>query len=141
VTFNEIPLEHLYDIQNDLLSRKGCQAAVDRSLAANLKVCQGYAALSATTSYSVEFGREYIVGVEGDTTITERARLAIEEAAGASLKTRSATEFSGEGLYVGIMLDTRCIVPNTATEPSTIAPMPRKEAGLIGRLLVAFWPA
>lgn len=141
VTIAEIALEDLYDIQNDLLNRKACQAAVDRSLAANLKVCQGYAALSATTSYTLAVDSNFDFNAQGSAAIAARAKLAIEEAAGTKLSVQSATELSGEGLYVGIQLDTRCIVPNTATEPSTLAPVARKEAGLLGRWLESWWSA
>jgi hypothetical protein len=132
VTIKEIPLDHLFDIQEELLNRKSCQAAVDHALAANLKVCQGYAALSATTSYALTVDRDF--DIRAETPEARSARLALEEAAGTKLRAQSATELSGEDLYVGIRLVRRCIVPNTATEPSTIAATPPKS-------WANWWPA
>ncbi len=65
VTISEIDYSHLFEIEDNLLSQKNCEKAVQRLLRANRKVCPGYAALSATTSYKVHVGSKLHSGAEG----------------------------------------------------------------------------
>ena len=53
VEISEIAEQYLSEIQDILLSQPSCLNIVTRLLRAKKKVCSGYAALSATTSYKV----------------------------------------------------------------------------------------
>jgi hypothetical protein len=55
VAISEVAMDDLLDIQDNLLREKNCDDTVNRLLKANKQVCAGYAALSATTSYKVNY--------------------------------------------------------------------------------------
>jgi len=120
VTISEIAMSHLYKIQNALLQDPSCDKIVQDLLHKNEKVCAGYAALSATTSYKVHYDTKYEASAEAKMPLMNALRDKIEAAAGSQIRVQSEDELTGENLYYGIQLWELCITPNTATEPSKL---------------------
>lgn len=120
VMIQEIPYSDLFEIEDDLLSQKKCDEAVHRLLEAKMTVCPGYAALSATTRYRLEFGSAVDISAEDRIAALNAARQVIQESSGGQLRNEGDDEISGDGLFYGIQLSRRCITLDTATEPSTL---------------------
>ena len=120
VTISEINYSDLFEIEDNLLSQKNCEKAVQRLLKANQKVCPGYAALSATTSYKVHVQAKVQSGAEGKAPVINAVQKAIEERANGQLRVQSDDELTGENLFYGIQLSRYCITPGDASEPSVL---------------------
>lgn len=118
VSIREIPMNHLIEIENHLLSQKHCDEIVQRVLKANKQVCSGYSALAATTSYTVRYDVKLGLNAETKLPAVNAVQKAIEESAGSTIHIRNGDELHGENLFYGIQLSKFCITPNTATEPS-----------------------
>jgi len=116
VSITEIPMSDLSEIEDLLLSQKQCDSVVQKLLKANKKVCAGYAALSATTTYKVNVDNKF-------TADAKTVQAALQERAGADIAVRSADEYRGDNLYYGIQLSELCITPGDATEPSVLPPL------------------
>jgi hypothetical protein len=135
VTISEIAMSHLYEIQNVLLQDPACDKTVQDLLHKNQKVCAGYAALSATTSYKVHYDGKLESSAEAKMPLVNALRDKIEADAGSQIHVQSEDELTGENLYYGIQLWELCITPDTATEPSKLRsaappPAPGAQASL-----------
>jgi len=120
VTISEIDYSHLFEIEDNLLSKKNCDKAVQRLLKANRKVCPGYAALSATTSYKVHIQSKVNSGAEDKVPVINAVQQAIEQRANSELRVQSEDELTGDNLFYGIQLSHYCITPDDASEPSIL---------------------
>jgi hypothetical protein len=122
VVVSEIALSHLHEIQNTLLQDKNCDETVQGLLKANVKVCAGYSALSATTSYRVRYESKFGSSAEARIPVIEAVQKKIEADAGSKIEIQGEDELLGENLYYGIQLWEQCITPSTANEPSPLPP-------------------
>jgi len=128
VTISEIDYSDLFEIEDNLLNQKNCDKAVQRLLKANQKVCPGYAALSATTSYKVHVQSKVQSGAEDKVPVINAVQKAIEERANGQLRVQSEDELTGENLFYGIQLSHYCITPDDASEPSILPQASAQEA-------------
>lgn len=102
------------------MSQKKCDKTVQKLLQANRKVCAGYAALSATTSYKVNVDRKFAAGGDAHAPIMTAVQQAIELHTEGQVRLTGRDELAGEDLFYGIQLSSLCITLNTATEPSVL---------------------
>jgi hypothetical protein len=116
----EITLADLAEIQDQLLSQKSCDKTVQMLLHADKKVCAGYAALSATTSYKVHTDRSFDSKGESRVSVTSAVKEAIELHTDGQVRVTDRNELAGEDLFYGIQLSSLCITLDTATEPSVV---------------------
>lgn len=134
----EIAMSDLAEIQDRLLSQKKCDETVQRLLQANKKVCAGYAALSATTSYKVHVDRGFDAGGDAHAPVMNAVQQAIELHTEGQVRLTARDELAGEDLFYGIQLSSLCITLNTATEPSVLSepvaarPNPRRDTSTEG---------
>jgi hypothetical protein len=134
VAISEISMSDLAEIQDALLSEKSCDRVVQSLLKANKQVCAGYAAISATTSYKVRVNSKFESGAD-NVPVVDQVKRALETHAGSEIRVESADQLSGDDLFYGIQLSQLCITPDTATEPSVLAPQPAPaRPGLLARL-------
>jgi hypothetical protein len=125
VSISEIDYDDLFAIEDDLLSQQNCEKAVTRLLQANRKVCPGYAALSATTTYRIRVRSELQSEAKDSVPVINTVQQAMQERANSQLHIQSADELTGENLFYGIQLSRLCITPKDASEPSVLAQSPR----------------
>jgi hypothetical protein len=109
VAITSISLADLFGVEDVLLRRKECDAAVGRLLDAKKQVCFGAAALSATISYTERNDVTFKTGAKG------------RERSAGEIKTAGGEKRAGEDLFYGIRLWPQCITPASATEPSVLA--------------------
>lgn len=117
---SEIALSDLSDIEDKLLSQKSCEETVERLLKAHRKVCSGYAALSATTSYKVHVSAKFESGSDGRASTIGAVQQALQEHTEGQIRSTGTDELTGEDLFYGIQLSSLCITLNTDTEPSVL---------------------
>jgi len=120
----EIAESELADIQDQLLSQKSCDKTVQRLLKAHRKVCAGYAALSATTFYKVQFDSMVASGDDTRAPIINAVQQAMAVHTQGEIKTTGTDELIGQDLFYGIQLSSLCITLDTATEPSVLGESP-----------------
>ena len=132
VSISEIDYGDLFEIEDNLLSQQNCEKAVKRLLQANRKVCPGYAALSATTSYRIHVRSEVQSDAGDNVPVITTVRQAIQQRANSQLRIQSADELTGENLFYGIQLSRLCITPKGASEPSILALSPGGEGARAG---------
>lgn len=140
VAIAEIAMSDLFDIQQALLSQPSCLHTVGQLVRASKQVCAGYAALSANTSFKVNFDKQLRAKEEAKLPVLEKVRSVIQQNAGSEISIRNADELNGDGLYYGIQLSELCITPDTASEPSVLAQTPQtlasERSGLIKKTAV-----
>lgn len=119
VEISEIAEQYLSEIQDALLSQPSCQSIVTKLLRAKKKVCSGYAALSATTSYKVNVASKF-AAEENKQPVLEKVKSVIEEHAGSEIKISSDDELKGEGLFYGILLSRLCMTLDDGSGPSEL---------------------
>jgi hypothetical protein len=120
VTMSEIDYRDLFDIEDNLLSQKNCEKAVKRLLQANRKVCPGYAALSATTSYKVHVHTEVRSEAEDRAPILHAVQHALQQRVDGQIQVQSGDELTGEHLFYGIQLSHLCITVQDDPQPSVL---------------------
>jgi hypothetical protein len=121
VSISEIAMRDLYVIQQKLLNDKNCDDMVGELLKQKeMKVCPGYAVLTASTSYKVHTDATIGSGAETKMPIIEAVKRQIELATKGEIKLTDAHELVGQDLYYGIKLSPVCLTPNTATAPSRL---------------------
>jgi hypothetical protein len=131
-------MSDLKEIEDNLLHQKSCDEVVNSLLQDNKKVCQGYAALSATTLYKVHVDTKFDSSADDKVPIMKTVQQAIQQDADSQIRIQSADELSGDNLFYGIQLSTLCITPGTATEKSYLPQSPVREGPkLFGRLWAA----
>lgn len=123
VEISEIAEQYLSEIQDALLSQPSCQSIVTKLLRAKKKVCSGYAALSATTSYKVNVASKF-AAEENKQPVLEKVKSVIEEHAGSEIKISSDDELKGEGLFYGIQLSRLCMTLDDGSGPSELTQSP-----------------
>lgn len=123
VEISEIAEQYLSEIQDALLSQPSCQSIVMKLLRAKKKVCSGYAALSATTSYKVNVASKF-AAEENKQPVLEKVKSVIEEHAGSEIKISSDDELKGEGLFYGIQLSRLCMTLDDGSGPSELTQAP-----------------
>jgi hypothetical protein len=131
-TIQEIPEAILGRIERLLMNDPDCEYAVSGMLAANKKVCSGYSSLTASISYKVRFARGSELTAESKLEYADVIRETIEAHGGGTVSVRNAEEYSGEKLIYGVLLSSRCFVPDTTAGrasgkggPSQMATTPR----------------
>jgi hypothetical protein len=124
VRIGEITMSDLNDIEDNLLHQKSCDEVVNRLLKANTKVCQGYAALSATTRYKVHIDTKFDSRAEDTVPIMKEVQQAIQQDTDGQIRIQGTDELSGDNLFYGIQLNTLCITPDTAIEKSYLPQSP-----------------
>jgi hypothetical protein len=132
VSISEIDYDDLFAIEDNLLSQQNCEKAVTRLLQANRKVCPGYSALSATTSYRIHVRSALQSEAKDRVPVINTVQQAIQERADTQLHIQSANELAGENLFYGIQLSRLCITPEDASEPSVLAQSPGGEGARAG---------
>jgi len=124
----EIAMSDLAEIQDQLLSQKKCDKTVQKLLQADRKVCAGYAALSATTSYKVNVDRNFDSDGNARISVMNAVQQALELHTDGQIRVTDRNELAGEDLFYGIQLSSLCITLTTALEPSVLngqsAPQP-----------------
>ncbi|MGD9617986.1 MAG: hypothetical protein AB7H90_22715 [Alphaproteobacteria bacterium] len=120
VTISEIAMRDLYVIQKELMSDRNCDEMVGELLKRNVKVCPGYAALTASTSYKVSIDSSVDSGAAARTPVIEAVQRQIAFETQGEIKLTGTHELVGQDLYYGIKLSPVCIAPNTATEPTRL---------------------
>lgn len=123
VEISEVAEQYLSEIQDALLSQPSCQSIVTKLLRAKKKVCSGYAALSATTSYKVNVASKF-AAEENKQPVLEKVKSVIEEHAGSEIKISSDDELKGEGLFYGIQLSRLCMTLDDGSGPSELTQSP-----------------
>jgi hypothetical protein len=123
VAISEITNADLLEIQQELLADKHCNDAVADLVKANIRVCSGHAAISATTSYRVLVERQGELDAGGKEEVAKTVQRAIQVQTGGDIKIHNENELTGDNLFVGIRLYRNCIVLNTATEPTPAPPV------------------
>jgi hypothetical protein len=121
VTISEIDYGDLFEIEDNLLSQRNCEKAVRRLLRAHQKICPGYAALSATTSYRVHVRSALESKAEDKAPVIHAVQKALQERVDGQIRIQSGDELTGENLFYGIQLSRRCITAEDASEPSVLA--------------------
>jgi hypothetical protein len=132
VSISEIDYGDLFAIEDNLLSQPNCETAVKRLLQAKRKVCPGYAALSATTSYRVHVRSELEADAKDSVPVINTVQQVIQENADSQLRIQSADELTGENLFYGIQLSRLCITPKGASEPSVLVQSPGGDGARAG---------
>lgn len=128
VTISEIDYGDLFAIEDKLLRQKNCDKAVQRLLEAQQKICPGYAALSATTSYKAHVRSELRSDATDNVPVINAVQKALQERADGQIRIQSGDELTGENLFYGIQLSRRCITAADASEPSVLPQPPAQEA-------------
>ena len=120
VSISEIAMSDLFVIQQQLLQDKNCDRMVGKLLDQKKLVCPGYAVLTASTSYKVNFDTS--TTSRGDTRlpIQEAVQHQIELETNGEIKLTGANELVGQDLYYGIKLSPVCLTPDNATAPSRL---------------------
>ena len=118
---SEIPMSDLSVIEDQLLRQKNCDETVQRLLRTHHKVCSGYAVLSATTFYRVNFSSKFESSADARAPIMQAVQHAIEEDTNGQVQFEGTDVLSGENLGYGIQLSSLCVTLDTATEPSVRA--------------------
>ena len=116
----EITMADLAEIQDQLLSQTSCDKTVQKLLHADKKVCAGYAALSATTSYKVHTNRSFDSDGEARVSVINAVKEEIELHTDGQVRLTDRDELAGEDLFYGIQLSSLCVTLDTATEPSAV---------------------
>jgi hypothetical protein len=96
---------------------------VQTLLKENKRICAGASVISATTSYRIQVDQRFDSGVEDRASVVKAVQKAVEADGSGHVQVRSEDELVGENLFLGIRLQSFCIVPDTATEPA-LAPKP-----------------
>jgi hypothetical protein len=123
VTISEIPGDDLLEIQKLLLKDPHCEDIVQTLLKENKRICAGASVISATTSYRIQVDQRFDSGVQDQASVVKAVQKAVEAEGSGHIQVRSEDELVGENLFLGIRLQSFCIVPDTATEPA-LAPQP-----------------
>jgi hypothetical protein len=129
---SEIAMSDLYVIQSKLLSEPSCDRTVHHLLKQNKKICAGYAVLSASTSYKVNFNSAFATGAEAHPPAIQVVQRQIEVETKGEVKITGMHELVGQDLYYGIQLSSWCITAEDATEPSRLGAPPRPPAAQDG---------
>jgi hypothetical protein len=124
VEISEVAEQYLSEIQDVLLSQPSCSNIVTKLLRAKKKVCSGYAALSATTSYKVNVASKFAATEESKRPVLEKVKSAIEEHAGSEIKINRDDELKGEDLFYGIQLSRLCMTLDDGSGPSVLTQTP-----------------
>jgi len=120
VSISEIAVGDLFAIQKQLMDDKNCDEMVSELLKHNKKVCPGYAAVTASTSYKVKIDTSGNSGAETHMPVIEAVQRQIELETKGEIKVTGAHELVGQDLYYGIQLSPVCLTPNTAAVPSRL---------------------
>jgi hypothetical protein len=123
VTISEIPGDDLLEIQKLLLKDPHCDDVVQALLKEHKRICAGASVISATTSYRIQVDQQLESGVGDKASVVKAVQEAVEADGSGHIQVRSEDELVGENLFLGIRLQSFCIVPDTATEPAR-APQP-----------------
>jgi hypothetical protein len=120
VSISEIAMRDLYLIQKKLLEDQNCDAMVGALLKQNKKVCPGYAVLTASTSYKVNYDKSASSTSATQMPIAEAVQRQIELETKGEIKLTGTHELVGQDLFYGIQLSPVCLTPDTATVPSRL---------------------
>jgi hypothetical protein len=121
VTIHEIADADLKTIQRTVMSDPQCENAVQDYLKEHKKVCSGYAALSASTSFRVYTESKAGMDVQEATKLTGVVKQHLEQHTGGQIQIRNTEEFSGENLYYGILLSEFCTLIDEDRVPRRVA--------------------
>jgi hypothetical protein len=121
VTIHELADADLKAIQQKLMDDPLCEAAVLDYFKQQRKVCSGYAALSASTSFRITIESKMEMAADQSTKLTGLVKRHLEQQIGGQIQIRSTDEYSGENLYYGILLSDFCPVPDNDRVPRRVA--------------------
>jgi hypothetical protein len=121
VTIHEVADADLKAIQRKLMDDPHCEAAVQDYSKQQRKVCSGYAALSASTSFRISTESNVEMAVEEAAKLTGVVKRHLEQQIGGQIQIRSTDEYSGDNLYFGILLSDFCPEPDDDRAPRRVA--------------------
>lgn len=113
----EVSMDHLHELQENMLSKRYCAAVVQRLLDVKRIVCIGRQALRATTVYKVHADLTLAADVQDK--ISDIAQKTIESHVGSNVEVKRKDEIVGKDLLYGIRLNPLCV-----TMPDAPAPVP-----------------
>jgi len=129
VTMSEIVLSDLKVIERQLMNDRDCEDMVAELLKQNVKVCLGYAVVTASTSYRVKVDASVDTGGETHMPVIEAVKRQIELETKGDITLTGAHELVGQNLHYGIKLSPRCITPRAATVPILLDHAPDQPSG------------
>src|SRR3954465_5124882 len=99
VSISEIAMRDLFVIQKQLMDDKNCDEMVNELLKQNKKVCPGYAAVTASTSYKGKIDTSGNSGAETHMPVIEAVQRQIELETKGEIKVTGANELVGQDLF------------------------------------------